>query len=104
MFEIKMTLLVLSRLYEILKSNENMTPEEYIKSKRHEDYPGGHLCYTVSEEDALKAIEMARNENKNNTAAMQGWICPKCGRVYSPYTSMCSHCGNANDFKITCKL
>lgn len=45
MFEIKMTLLVLSRLYEILKSNENMTPEEYIKSKRHEDYPGGHWAY-----------------------------------------------------------
>lgn len=43
-----------------------MTAEEYIKSKRREDYPGGHLCYTVTEEDALKAIEMARNE-KNIT-------------------------------------
>lgn len=30
-----------------------------------------------------------------------GWICPKCGRVYSPFTSMCPYCGNA-DFKITC--
>lgn len=104
MFEIKMTLLVLSRLYEILKSNKKMTPEEYIKSKRREDYPGGHLCYTVSEEDALKAIEMARNEKTNNTVGMQGWICPKCGRVYSPYTSMCKFCGDSNDFKVTCKL
>ena len=104
MFGIKMTLLELSRLYEILKSNRNMTPEEYIKSKIHEDYPGWHLCYTVSEEDALKAIEMARNEKTNNAVGMQGWICPKCGRVYSPYTSMCRHCGNADDFKITCKL
>lgn len=45
-----------------------MTAEEYIKSKRREDYPGGHLCYTVSEKDALKAIEMARNEAINS-----GW-------------------------------
>ena len=22
-----------------------------------------------------------------------GWICPKCGRVYSPSTSQCFHCG-----------
>ena len=22
----------------------------------------------------------------------QGWECPKCKRVYSPTTSMCSHC------------
>lgn len=66
MFGIKIVLSELSRLYEILKSNKKMTPEEYIKSKRREDYPGGHLCYTVSEEDALKAIEMARNEKTNS--------------------------------------
>ena len=23
----------------------------------------------------------------------QGWICPKCGRVYSPFTQMCLYCG-----------
>lgn len=21
-----------------------------------------------------------------------GWICPKCGRVYSPFTHMCPYC------------
>lgn len=30
-----------------------------------------------------------------------GWICPKCGRVYGPYVSMCPYCGN-NTFEITC--
>ena len=24
-----------------------------------------------------------------------GWICPKCGRVYSPSTSQCPFCGGA---------
>lgn len=24
---------------------------------------------------------------------MEGWICAKCGRVYSPSTAMCAYCG-----------
>lgn len=72
-----------------------MTAEEYIKSKRHEDYPGGQLCYMVSEEVALEAVKMARNEKATqSTFASHGWVCPKCGRVYSPYTLMCKNCGN----------
>lgn len=84
-----------------------MTSEEYIKSKRREDYPGGQLCYIVSEETALEAVKMAREENKVSSIknpgifGQQGWICPKCGRVYSPFTSMCSFCSNDNIFKIT---
>jgi hypothetical protein len=26
----------------------------------------------------------------------QGWECPKCKRVYSPTTQMCSHCPQNN--------
>lgn len=72
-----------------------MTAEEYIKLNMEEDYPGGLLCYRVSEEDALKAVEMARNEKTDQCVfGQQGWICPKCGRVYSPYTPMCKFCHN----------
>lgn len=24
----------------------------------------------------------------------QGWECPKCGRVYTPWVRQCSYCGN----------
>lgn len=26
-----------------------------------------------------------------------GWICPKCGRVYSPFTMMCPYCKDNNE-------
>ena len=31
--------------------------------------------------------------------AQRGWVCPKCGRVYSPNTPMCYYCG-VNDTQI----
>ena len=30
-----------------------------------------------------------------------GWICPKCGRVYAPFTSECPYCNKSN-YTITC--
>lgn len=80
-----------------------MTAEEYIKLKRQEDYTCGHLCYMISEEDALKAVEMARSEKASQgTFGQQGWICPKCGRVYSPYISMCSYCYKVDFSHVQC--
>lgn len=28
----------------------------------------------------------------NGMPEQKGWICPKCGRVYSPFTQMCLYC------------
>lgn len=27
-----------------------------------------------------------------NYFGQSGWVCPKCGRVFSPYTQMCTFC------------
>lgn len=29
----------------------------------------------------------------------QGWKCPTCGRVYSPYTIMCLFCGSEEKYR-----
>ena len=34
-----------------------------------------------------------QSNGKNNSDIQLGWICPKCGRVYSPSQSMCLYCG-----------
>ncbi len=36
----------------------------------------------------------------NDYFAPRGWVCPKCGRVYNPNTSMCYFCCN-NDTTTT---
>ena len=33
--------------------------------------------------------------------APRGWVCPKCGRVYSPNTFMCYYCGENKDTTYT---
>lgn len=35
---------------------------------------------------------------KEETPALRGWVCPRCGRVYSPYTSMGVACSNNDVF------
>lgn len=33
--------------------------------------------------------------------AQQGWQCPICKRVYSPFTPMCWYCGNGKQNTVT---
>ena len=56
-------------------------------------------------ESLPKTNEDLNKPKEEPKAGLLGWICPKCGRCYSPYTSMCSFCntnlGNMT-WKITC--
>ena len=48
-----------------------MTAEEFIKSVSVEDCAGGHIYRRVSEDNALKAIEMTRREKAQTFVGMQ---------------------------------
>ena len=39
-----------------------------------------------------------QNQNQNY---QYGWVCPKCGHVYSPTTSTCMFCGPGMPYTIT---
>ena len=42
------------------------------------------------------------SNSESNSDIHLGWVCPKCGRVYSPSQSMCLYCGgNMNVMPIT---
>lgn len=57
------------------------------------DFNGdGYQIYPKTNEDLQRLIETPKENN--NTGGLLGWECPKCGRCYSPYTSVCSFCNN----------
>lgn len=33
--------------------------------------------------------------NPTNPTIIYGWVCPKCGNVWSPFTSQCSNCATS---------
>lgn len=46
-------------------------------------------------QDLIKEESSSANFQHNlSLAAMQGWQCPICKRVYSPFTHMCLYCNN----------
>ena len=76
----------------------------------------GELCFVPCDEvneDYFDSNGLQNNEIINTTdtntpkeenkgGGLMGWICPKCGRCYSPFTSMCPHCNNNYWSQITC--
>ena len=38
---------------------------------------------------------MNDTQTSTNPAIMYGWVCPKCGNVWSPFTSQCINCATS---------
>lgn len=36
------------------------------------------------------------NENYTHSFLKEGWVCPKCGRVYAPFVTQCDYCSKTN--------
>ena len=78
---------------EVNFSASDFTPEGYQKYQRPQ----------LNLDNKQNIVETPKEENKGG--GLMGWICPKCGRCYSPFTSMCPHCNNSDwsDWsKVTC--
>lgn len=68
------------------------------------DYINDKISHIKGLSDDINIVNTPKNENKGG--GLMGWVCPKCGRCYSPFTSICPYCNNGigdwNGFKVTC--
>lgn len=67
------------------------------------DYINDKISNIKGLSDNINIVNTPKKEDKGG--GLMGWVCPKCGRCYSPFTSMCQYCNNGldwNGFKVTC--
>lgn len=62
-----------------------------LTSEGHQKYQRPQLNLD-NKQNIVETPNTPIDENKG--CGLMGWICPKCGRCYSPFTSMCPHCNN----------
>jgi len=43
------------------------------------------------------SVTTTYNSSEEPIPKLYGWICPKCGRTYSPSTDMCLYCSGDNN-------
>lgn len=58
-------------------------------------------CIEQAQLDRMDTVKDTATAKSYKVPAMQGWICPVCGRGLSPYTSVCP-CKNGKGWEITC--
>lgn len=69
----------------------------YFTSEGFQTYP----MPDINIPNGIPNVEDKKEPKVEHKGGLMGWICPKCGRCYSPFTSMCSYCCN-NMNVITC--
>ena len=78
----------------VAKDNTEMAKTDKEKIS---DLPHGVECRLPSD-----ASDFGKFPAPKTPVGLQGWICPKCGRVFSPFTSICPYCGREDRFNVTC--
>jgi len=51
----------------------------------------------INSSDTNKVCAICMNSNSLAENVIYGWICPKCGRVYSSHVNECVECNNKNN-------